>query len=121
MIFTTPTVFDDSHGVCGPNDRAYKAIALEKAAANLRTAIGFHVGYSHSSHVTKDHPLVLAMKALAEEHRECVSGDNRGHDPALFEVPDYAFVPSANFWQQASGRKEAWWRRIRLPRYRWPT
>lgn len=100
MTFTEATVYDLSKqgGWSGPNDGAYKAMSLEEAAKHLRDAINFHVGYSHSQCVTLEHPLVMAMKALAEEHRQCVFSANRGHDPMLFQVPDTAFVTPHDFW-----------------------
>lgn len=108
MIFTAPTIFDASSGMSGPNDGACKALSLEKSAESLRTAIEFHVGYSHSNSVTEDHPLVQAMKHLAEEHKACVHQDNRGHDPELFAVPDAAFVAPKDYWDEVSNRSCRW-------------
>jgi hypothetical protein len=99
MIFTEPKEHS-THIVSLPNDGAYKAICLEKTAKNLRDVIEFHCGYSHGGYVTENHPLVLAMKTLAEEHRKCVASDNRGHDPKIFELNDDYFLTSEEFWKK---------------------
>ncbi len=75
-------------GSYGPNDNGYINGNVRRAADSIQNAIILwcegHYPHSNARVIPDDHPLVLALHALAEVDQSTCEFANVPHDPALF-------------------------------------
>jgi hypothetical protein len=96
-------------GSYGPNDYGYINSCVRKAAQDIAYAINLycegHYPHSNARDIPNDHPLCIALTALAEADKQTAEYANLEHDPKLFEI----YKPSEqakNRWNPDYPRKE---------------
>ncbi len=81
--------YDGPVGSCGPNDFGYMVHHVRKAADELVRATDLysegHYPHSNARKVPEDHPLAVALRALAKFDLQYAWYANLEHEPALFK------------------------------------
>jgi hypothetical protein len=96
-------------GSYGPNDYWYINNHVRRAAQDIVYAINLycegHYAHSNARDIPLDHPLCIALNALAETDKQTAMYANLEHEPKLFEI----YKPSdqaKNRWNPDYPRKE---------------
>uniref|UniRef100_A0A6M3IFZ7 Uncharacterized protein n=1 Tax=viral metagenome TaxID=1070528 RepID=A0A6M3IFZ7_9ZZZZ len=93
-------------GTYGPNDNGYLCCGIRKAAAQLVSCSELwsegHYPHSNARIMPEDHPIAVALAALANLDCQIAAYNNVSHDPRLFSpyMPSYA---SQHRWDGTEG------------------
>ena len=75
-------------GAYGPNDNGYMVNGVREAAKHLKLVTMIysegHYPHSNAREVPEDHPIVVALRLLAEFDKDKCQYANVEHDPKLF-------------------------------------
>lgn len=93
-------------GTVGPNDYGYMVGHVRRAAEHLVRASDLysegHYAHSNAREMPMDHPIAVALAALAKFDQEFSQWNNAEHDPELFK-PHQPTEAAKHRWDKPAG------------------